>query len=168
VKREILQLGHPTLLRPSQEVTDFGKAAEVANDLQDTLEAFRAQRGFGRGISAPQIGHSLRVFHIHVEEPLSLFNPTIARREGTLMYWDDCFSFPDLLVWVSRSNRVVVEYRNESGAAQVMEAEGESAELLQHEIDHLDGILAIKRAVDPESFCLRGEFERQNKSKWRR
>ena len=72
--------------------------------------------------------------------------------------WDDCFSFPDLVVKVRRHVRVEVEYADLHGGRHFLHAEGGLAELLQHEIDHLDGILAIDRAVDPRHILYRDEW----------
>jgi peptide deformylase len=75
--------------------------------------------------------------------------------------WDDCFSFPDLLVWLERHQAVRVRYEDENGAAQILEAEGAFSELLQHEIDHLEGVLAVDRALGPNAFCTREEYNHQ-------
>ena len=69
----------------------------------------------------------------------------------------------DLLVRVERSVQVKVAYSDEKSAPQMIEAEGALAELLQHEIDHLDGILAVARALSPQAFSTRAEWERQLK-----
>ena len=75
--------------------------------------------------------------------------------------WDDCFSFPGLLAYLERAQSVVVRYLNERGEPGKIEAPGAFSELLQHELDHLDGVLAIDRAIDSNSFCTREEYERQ-------
>jgi len=69
--------------------------------------------------------------------------------------WDDCFSFPDLLVRVRRHYEVEVRYRDLSGSTCSVTARGDLSELLQHEMDHLDGLLATDRALDPRAFRLR-------------
>ncbi len=169
--REILQLGHPILWEKSAAVDDATSAAarRLITDLDDTLAAFRAANGFGRGIAAPQIGILQRAIHIRMEPPGfcgTLSNPRIVwedSRRGEL--WDDCFSFPDLLVRVSRATAIEVEYVDSDGQAQRLRAEGDLAELLQHEIDHLDGVLAIQRAVSPQAFCTRAEWLRSGRTK---
>jgi peptide deformylase len=75
--------------------------------------------------------------------------------------WDDCFSFPDLMVRVSRAAQIRVDYFDDRGTKQRIEAEGDLSELLQHEIDHLDGILAVQRAVSLQAFATRAEWERR-------
>ena len=164
--REILQLGNPVLWRKSAAVAavQSGEAREVARDLSDTLAAFRGSTGYGRGIAAPQLGLLKRVIFIRMQ-PAGfcgpLFNPHITwESEQSFELWDDCFSFPDLMVRVSRASKIRVNYRDDQGIDQTVEAEGDFSELLQHEIDHLDGILAVQRAVSPQAFATRVEWER--------
>ena len=92
----------------------------------------------------------------------ALVNPEIIWASDALMeLWDDCFSFPNLMVRVSRAVEVRVEYLDERGMKRTVHAEGDLSELLQHEIDHLDGILAVERATSPHAFATRAEWERQ-------
>ena len=165
--REILQLGNPALRVRCSPVRSFGDPAlsGLVTDLRDTLYAFRAQNGFGRGIAAPQIGSSLRVIFIDTGAPTEMINPVIVRRSRTRMVlWDDCFSFPTLLVRVRRNLSIEVRYRDAAGKSRTIRARGALSELLQHEIDHLDGILAIDRAIDSRHIVYRSEFERHERS----
>ena len=166
-RKEILQLGNPTLWQQSLPVDDAasGDVQSLIRDLSDTLAGFREATGFGRGIAAPQIGALKRVIFVRMQ-PTGfagpLVNPRIAwASDDRMELWDDCFSFPDLMVRVSRAAAVRVEYQDERGAKQAISAEGDLSELLQHEIDHLDGVLAVQRAVSPQAFATRAEWERQ-------
>jgi peptide deformylase len=161
----IAQLGNPVLRVRSAAVKDFGGSLpRLAEDLHDTLVDFRSRNGFGRGISAPQIGDTRRVVLIDTGESLTLVNPVIVRRSRTRMtLWDDCFSFPDLLVKVRRALAIEVTYRDLAGTPRRLQAEGPLAELLQHEIDHLDGILAIDRAIDSRHIVYRRELHPREK-----
>jgi len=135
----------------------------LINDLHDTLEDFKARYGFGRGIAAPQIGSTQRVIFVNVGAPLAFINPVIIKRTRKQMtLWDDCFSFPDLLVKVRRSLSIEVHYQDETGKRHLLKAEGPLSELLQHEIDHIQGILAVDRAIDSKHIIYRSEYE-----KWR-
>ncbi len=157
-------LGDPVLRTPCEEVRDFGSPAltELVTDLRDTLEAFRRDHGFGRGIAAPQIGKPRRVIFTHVVQPLALINPRIVKRSRTRMtLWDDCFSFPDLLVKVRRNLCIDVRYQDSEGKRHMLHAEGALSELLQHEIDHLDGVLALDRAIDSRHIVYRSELEKR-------
>jgi peptide deformylase len=90
-----------------------------------------------------------------------LINPEIVwSSQNRFELWDDCFSFPDLMVRVSRATRVRVDYQDTDGLNQTLEAEGALSELLQHEIDHLDGVLAVQRAISCQAFATRAEWER--------
>jgi peptide deformylase len=166
--RDILQLGNPTLWQPSLVVEDptSTNVRTLINDLSDTLAAFRSDTGYGRGIAAPQIGVLSRAIFIRLQ-PSGFCGPLINPRitwfsPSRFELWDDCFSFPDLMVRVSRASSVRCEYQDEHGSARTLEAEGGLSELLQHEIDHLDGILAVDRAVSPRAFATRSEWERSS------
>ncbi len=162
--REILRLGNPVLFKKCEEIKDFNSTntTETICDLKDTLLNFKKKNGFGRGIAAPQIGIPKRIIYIDYQtEKLSgpLINPIIVRESREkIQLWDDCFSFPDLMVKVERFKEIVVEFFNSSGEKISINAMGGLSELLQHEIDHLDGILSVQRAIGPKAFALRQEW----------
>jgi peptide deformylase len=161
--KEILRLGNPTLRMKCGEVKQFGadEVKPLVDDLRDTLYDFRERNGFGRGIAAPQIGVTQRVIFTRVDEPLALINPVIVKRSVRQMtLWDDCFSFPDLLVKLNRNLSIEVRYQDEEGKECTLAAEGGFSELLQHEIDHLNGVLAIDRAVASQCIVYRAEYEK--------
>jgi len=159
--REILLLGNPLLWRPSQNVNDIhsSETRQLIGDLAETLSAFRSRWGFGRAIAAPQIGEHRRIIFVKLAgsaQPMPLINPTILRASREMMeLWDDCFSFPDLMVRVRRHCEITVRYTDEYGSQQTAAFCDDLSELLQHEIDHLDGILATDRAINERSFALR-------------
>ena len=159
--RDILLLGNPVLWKPSKPVTDVKsrQTGEIIAHLSDTLADFVSRHGFGRGIAAPQIGVLQRIIFIDVGQPLPMINPSVVKASAEQMeLWDDCFSFPDLMVRVKRSVEITVNFTRQSGEEQQLEARNGLSELLQHEIDHLDGILATDRAIDARSFALRTEI----------
>jgi peptide deformylase len=160
--RRILQLGDPILRAVSTPVSDFRESAPVFQDLRDTLHEFQRSHGFGRGISAVQIGEPKRLIYIEFEgAAYRLQNPVFRfQSEEKFRLWDDCFSFPNLLVHLERSVSVTVEYEEEGGA-RTLPASGALSELLQHEMDHLDGILAVDRAIGRDSLCTREEWGRR-------
>lgn len=161
--REILRLGNPGLFkvcRPISEV-EIPFARTVVQDLSDTLFHFRERHGAGRAIAAPQIGAFVRIVFMHVGEPIAFINPRLEDLSDEMMtLWDDCMSFPDLLVKVQRHQRCTISYRDLDWMQQVMHLEGGLSELLQHEVDHLDGVLAVSRAVDGQSFAYKNEHTR--------
>lgn len=146
---------------PSEDVTaeELPGLRTVADDLHDTLLDFRARHGVGRGIAAPQIGvlKRLVVLDLGVGR-LNLVNPRIVDRSAeTFSIWDDCMSFPDLLVHVLRNRSCCVAYTDIDGYECTWNVEDDISELVQHELDHLDGILAVSRAIDGQSFALRSQ-----------
>lgn len=164
--RRILELGDPMLREVSTPVARPEDALPVLADLRDTLHAFQRANGFGRGISAVQIGELLRVIYIEFEgKRYELVNPVFDRLSPeTFELWDDCFSFPDLMVRVKRSVSVDLRYQDMSGQARSISASGSFSELLQHEMDHLDGILAVDRAIDRSALATRAEWARRYKA----
>jgi peptide deformylase len=131
---------------------------DIGADLHDTMMAFRSRHGWGRAIAAPQINVHKRIVYLHVDKPWLLINPTLeAASAETIELWDDCMSFPDLLVRVRRHASITLRWRNEAWDEQTLRVEGVLSELLQHELDHLDGILAVAKAVDGASFALQSQ-----------
>jgi peptide deformylase len=158
--REVLLLGNPKLYEVCEEIApdELPQLQPVVADLHDTLMQFREEYGAGRAIAAPQIGCMKRLVYMCIDEPVVLINPVIDRKsEKKIDVWDDCMSFPDLLVKVKRHYSCRITYQDMNWQAQVMELEGDLSELLQHECDHLDGILATMRAIDRYSFAYRGQ-----------
>jgi peptide deformylase len=167
--RDVLQLGDPRLRERCVEVPDpaDGSIREVAADLRDTVRDWRRRTGYGRAIAAPQIGVLRRVVITDLPRELVLVNPEIVERSPEKMVvWDTCLSFLFLFVQVERFRWIRVRYQDLDGGTRELVAgeEGDLGELLQHEIDHLDGVLAIDRAVDVKSFCSREEFEKRHRS----
>ncbi|SNR29012.1 peptide deformylase [Hymenobacter mucosus] len=168
--REILQLGHPVLRQIAQPVPDptAPAVATLVTDLMDTVGHWRATTGYGRAIAAPQIGELQRVILLHLPgRPVwPLINPTIIDHSPEKMVvWDACLSFLSIFMQVERYEWITVRYQDQQGQWHETHAgrEDDLAELLQHEIDHLDGILSIDRMVDVKSLCSREEFERQHR-----
>lgn len=161
--KEILLLGNPILRQQCERVKEVRseRIKTLVTDLKDTLADFRSRKGFGRGIAAPQIGSTDRIIYINFEIEGPLINPVITNRSRKkFRLWDDCFSFPDILVKVERNYSIVVSYLDEEGKKKRLNAEGGLSELLQHEIDHINGILAIDRAIDSSHIILRSEYEK--------
>ena len=160
----ILLLGDPRLREVCRPVTDFAdpELRRSGATLSATLRDFQRRQGFGRAIAAPQIGVGLRFVAMDpAHGPPLLFNPEINwRSPETMTLWDDCMSFPDLLVRLRRHRSISLTYLDAEGRAHEWnELPPGTAELLQHEIDHLDGVLAVDRALDREAIVLRTVFE---------
>jgi peptide deformylase len=166
--RTVLQLGDPGLREVAPRVADPA-APEIrglVQDLADTLAYWRASTGYGRGIAAPQIGAARRVIFLQLPdaEPWPLVNPEITwRSDEKIVVWDACLSFLSIFMQVDRHREIVVRYQDLRGERKEVRASEERnlSELLQHEIDHLDGILAIDRITDMRTMCTREEFEKR-------
>lgn len=157
--RRIRLLGDPILRTHCSRVRFPLTRAErkLITDLNDTLKDFRKRRRFGRGIAAPQIGITKRV--IFIRSIGAMINPRIVKKSALkFALWDDCFSFPDLLVKVKRNKSVTVRYNDEQGTTHSISVTGAMSELLQHEIDHVNGILAIDRTISSKNIVLRSEY----------
>ncbi len=163
-------LGDPILRTRCAPIKNPRSAAVrlVADGLQDTLRDLKARTGGGRGLAAPQIGAPIRLIYIEKDEPWFLVNPEILDVGGSdFSVWDDCFSVPDLLCRVVRAYRITVRYQDLQGKIHEITVEKDVAELLQHEIDHLDGVLMIDRAIGLDPFCHREEWNKHHGSERR-
>ena len=158
--KEILLLGNPRLFEQSEEVApdEINDAVAIGRDLEASMLRFRNKHGWGRAISAPQIGVLKRIVYLNVDGPWLVINPEVSDESEEMMeIWDDCMSFPDLLVKVRRHVSFNMKWRDENWELRERRIEGLYSELLQHEIDHLNGILAVSRAIDGDSFALQSE-----------
>ena len=161
--RPVLLLGNPLLRAVCVRVRLYNtpELRALVRDMADTLHDFRRRNGFGRGIAASQIGDRRRVVFIDIDGPLAMVNPEIVRASRQMMtLWDDCFSFPDLAVKLKRHLSVEVRYRDPEGKEHLLKARGALSELLQHEIDHVNGTLALDRAVDSRHIVYKSELEK--------
>jgi peptide deformylase len=160
--KEILLLGNPRLYEVSEAVNedDLKNVPAVVADLHDTLFDFRKRHGAGRAIAAPQIGFMKRLIYLFIEEPVVFINPSLEDLGAEMIeVWDDCMCFPELLVKVRRHKRAMIRFKDLAWKEKIMPITDDLSELLQHEYDHLDGILAVSRAVDGRSFALRSQRE---------
>lgn len=174
--RKILQLGNPRLREKCARVEDprSVETARLTEDLRDTLARSRETTGYGRGIAAPQLGVLQRVIFLKLPGTssalrefgagMALINPEIvAKSEEKMVVWDACLSFLCIFMKVERHKEIRVRYQDVSGEWREVKAgtEGDLSELLQHEIDHLDGILCIDRVKDVRTICTKEEFEKR-------
>ncbi len=169
--REIVKIGTPSLRERSRELTEAELVdpalAALVEDLFETMQA-----AGGVGLAAPQIGENVRTVvldvqpnarypHIEAAGRLVLVNPvltplTAAREED----WEGCLSVDNLRGRVPRWKDLAVNYRLPGGERRSMEAHGFLARAIQHECDHLDGILWVDRLEDTRSITQLAEFQR--------
>lgn len=146
----ILTEPDPRLRRRAEPVGAIDREVVAAVDaLAACLRGYREAQGFGRGIAAPQLGIPRRIVVLDLGAgPIALLDPEIVWRDPqTFEVWDDCFSLPGRLVRVRRHRSVSLRYRDLAGRVRHWERlTPDLAELVQHELDHLDGVLMIDRA----------------------
>ncbi len=155
--RDILLLGNEKLYDVSIEVLkeELDYVKEVVEDLHDTLMNFRKEYGAGRAIAAPQINAFKRLIYMNIDKPTVFINPRLEFvGEDKMEVLDDCMSFPKLKVKVLRYKKCKIFYKDLLWNDCVMDLSDDLSELIQHEYDHLDGILAVQRAIDNKSFVM--------------
>ena len=156
--KKIVKYGTPSLREESKEVHKISKKIQaLVEDLYDTMYATN-----GVGLAAPQIGVNLRVFVIDVGmdqktmNPITFINPKIIKKEGAVNSYEGCLSFPEAYTNVRRYSSVKVKALDIKGRPFIMEVTDGSllARAIQHEFDHLDGVLYIdKTCVPPEGMA---------------
>jgi peptide deformylase len=143
--REVRLLGDPVLRTDCEPVKEID--ADVRQLIDDLVETMYAADGIG--LAAPQVGVPLRVFVYDVRDddvpPGVLVNPEIVERTGVVKEEEGCLSIPGLSELVERAARVVVRGLDADGEPVQVEADGLLSRCLQHEKDHLDGVLFIDR-----------------------
>lgn len=155
---DLLLLGNPKLYEVSELVreSELTQVSGWVADLHNVMEEIRAKYHFGRGIAAPQLGIMKRVIYLNVDRPLVMINPEWVYRSPEMFeVWDDCMCFPNLLVKVERHREVTIRYRDEAWIDQELTVKDDLSELIQHEYDHLEGVLCTMRAIDAQSFRWR-------------
>ncbi len=154
----IVTIGDPRLKAPTAAVTD---PAEVADLLAGMVEGLRTLNG--AGLAAPQIGASVKVVVVEVRKTdvfpdrptsplLQMVSPVIVERSAsTLLDWEGCFSVPGLMGLVPRAEQITVEYLTPAGGHARERYSGYVARVIQHEVDHLDGVEFVDRMPDMTS-----------------
>jgi peptide deformylase len=150
--RSILLYPDPILKQVSEPVAEVDESAvSVVQDLVDTM----VDAGHSVGVAAPQIGELCRVLVVDVSKSklgkdnnhglLEMINPEIIEKSGSTMMREGCMSVPDYTGNVTRAEHIVIEFTNRVGQLRVIEASGFEAVAIQHELDHLDGLLFLDR-----------------------
>lgn len=149
---KIVTYGDPVLRQPAEPVHKVSaKIQKLVSDMFDTMYANN-----GVGLAAPQVGVSKRIFVLDCttdEEPaaqLVFINPRIVRKKGACISYEGCLSFPEVFTEVKRYNEVTVRYMDLKGKTQEMTVPTGSllCRAIQHEMDHLDGVLFVDHVVD--------------------
>lgn len=173
MKQSIVKYGNPVLRVKSRPVLRVDTAIRsLVKDLLATMYAYE-----GIGLAAEQIGRTESICVIDVlaakaksrrepepeppmPMPLVLINPTITKAEGEQVGPEGCLSFPDIYIDIRRAEQVQVAYMDLEGDMQTAEATGLLARAMQHEIDHLNGILFIDRMSPVQKIAIAGKLKR--------
>ncbi|KKN01872.1 hypothetical protein LCGC14_1123440 [marine sediment metagenome] len=162
---EVLMLGNPKLRDFSVDIINFDEnLKENIQDLKDTLTHLQKKKKLGNAIAAPQIGFFKKIIYYELPgKSFYMVNPKIIQQSRDMInVWDSCFSFDiSFFVEIPRYKSIKIEYQDEKGNFFNEEFTEELSELVQHEIDHLHGILAIDRLRDVKKIIMRSEWERR-------
>ncbi len=144
--RKIVRFPSPVLRKKSKAVKRV--SLEIVRLIDDMIETMQAAPGVG--LAAPQVGELVRVIVADIGEgPIALVNPKIVKKSGKQTFTEGCLCLPGVEAPVERASQVVVTGLARSGKGVRIEAKGLLATVLQHEIDHLDGLVFIDRVSDP-------------------
>lgn len=146
--RNVVQVGDEVLRKKCYPVEVFDdKLAQLLDDMKDTVK-----KEEGAGLAAPQVGILRRVVVCDVEEGFFEFvNPVFLEQKGEQCGYEGCLSVKGKRGVVSRPNKVKISYQDRKGEKHILTAKGFFAKCICHELDHLDGILYIDRAVKVEN-----------------
>ena len=150
--KKVVKYGTPSLRQPSKEVHKVSQKIKVL--VEDLLDTMYAQNGVG--LAAPQIGENYRVFVIDAStgneplNPMVFINPKIIKKSGAVISHEGCLSFPEAFTDVKRYANVMIKALDRNGRSFVLEAKDGTllARAIQHEFDHLDGVLFIDHAIN--------------------
>ncbi|GAC1556556.1 MAG: peptide deformylase [Herpetosiphon sp.] len=166
--RPTLELGNPALRVAAEKVQDATavETQSVLTDLQDTLHEWRQRNGWGKAMSGPAIGISQRIFVIDYDDQrYVMINPRFEHWSSEVVDgWESCITFPAIWGSVCRPLSVTVVAIDAQGQPFRMEASGDLARIIQHEIDHLDGLMWLDRDPELPSICTTNEYRRRFKT----
>lgn len=165
--KKVLRMGHPVLKKPAEPVTEFNTAElnDLIDDMFDTMAALN-----GAGLAAPQIGVSRRVVIFSVGQnprypdaelvpETVLINPTIEFIGDTMSEgWEGCLSIPGMRGLVPRHEEIIYRGCDQAGKAFERRVNGFHARVVQHEVDHLDGVLYPQRMRNMADFGFEEEL----------
>lgn len=158
---KIIKLGDPRLYETCKEVSqnEVNTLLPQIEELHQLVLDFRKIYSAGRAIAAPQIGLMKRIICLNTpQKKQTIINPVLTNfSEEMIELWDDCMSFPNLHVRVKRHYSCTMNFVDENWKSHTWFLENDISELMQHEYDHLNGILATQRAIDNESFKYVGK-----------
>lgn len=157
---EIITLGNDVLRQKALPIQDID--SQIKALAQQMIETMHQGRGIG--LAGPQVGLLQRIFVVHIdgESPRVFINPTIIGTSPELsQYEEGCLSIPGLYADVTRPEKITVQAWNERGRPFTLDAEGLLARVIQHEYDHLEGVLFIDRLSEPKRNRLLTQYDKK-------
>ena len=158
---KVIEFPDPLLKKVCDKVIGFdSKLESFVKDLTETLQNYK----FCVGIAAPQVGNLQRIITVDVSRArkpqpsnglMVLINPTILESSNFKIVREGCLSIPDFTANVKRAMEIVVSYQNAKGETKTLTTKDFEAHAIQHEMDHLDGILFLDRIINPASDLFR-------------
>jgi peptide deformylase len=163
--KEVLMLGNSNLRKESSDINIFDEDLKGnLQNLKDTLTHLQNTKKIGRAIAAPQIGLMRKLIYLQLpNRAFCMVNPKITwQSKGMINVWDSCFSFDvAFFIEILRYKTIKVEYQDENGNVVLEDFTEDLSELVQHEIDHLHGILATDHIKDVKKIIMRSEWEKR-------
>lgn len=154
----------------SKEVLEFG--SYIGDKLDDMYESMLDKKGIG--LAAVQIGMLYRMFIVnipredklqHKDDLIEVINPSVIESSGQIIFQEGCLSIPNYYEDVTRSDKIKIEFYNREGKKNILDAQGYLAVVIQHELDHLDGILFIDRLPILKRRKFDKEYKKISKNK---
>jgi len=144
---EIRKIGDPVLKQKAQKVDKVD--SKIKRLVEDMIETMKFANGVG--LAAPQVGEPLRVIVVDYEnKPIAFINPEILEAEGETIDLEGCLSVPGIELKIKRYEIIVFKAQDLNGKVKKYRAKGLLARVIQHEIDHLDGVLIVDRGITEE------------------
>ena len=149
----------PCLYKVCKPVEKFdGRLAQLIDDLCETMDA-----ADGAGLAAPQVGILRRVVVVDAGEGrIELVNPLVILSDGCQGGYEGCLSFPGQSGYVERPDHVIVEGYDRNGEKHTYETTGFYARAIQHELDHLDGVVYLSKKIEPPEDFVQADHEEEN------
>ena len=169
------EFGNPILRLKAEQYTKSAIAAKDTQQLIVNLKHTLIEKKFGVGLAAPQVGKSVALSVIHIRptktrpnlpkekwSDLAIINPKITKTYGNKkQMWEGCISLPEVFAKVPRYRKIQLEYLDNQGVKQIKEFEGLIAHVIQHEVDHLNGILFVDKVINPSTFMTGAEYRKR-------
>jgi len=147
---ELIIYPHPVLRRKSEEVKKMDEVKDILNKMWEVMYTYK-----GIGLAAPQVGINKRVMIMDVEnKKICLINPYIIEKEGEVTEEEGCLSLPNIFLSVPRAQEIVVEGWDAEGKKVKLKMVDLMARVVQHEVDHLEGVLIIDYASPSQRIKL--------------